>query len=137
METLFTLQVQVANASNVTSDCYGRLPAYLNGGSSSAQWQLVAVELVPSLTVTADNTNTRIYTVYGKDGSTAQATRSTDADASPAGTTLTLAVAESLDLTGGSNAIFLPGDEIKISAGGGGTEPADNNLFICIFKLLR
>lgn len=134
---LFPVYIHHVNASNVTSDLYGAVPSYLNGGSANAKWKLVAVQMTPSLTITADNTNTRIYTVYGKDGTTATATRSTDADASPAGTTITLAVTESLTLTGGANDIFLPGDEIKITSGGGGTEPADNTLFCCLFELQR
>lgn len=132
---LFTLQLQSANASNTTGDRYGVLPAFFNGGSSNAKWELVAVELVPSATVTADGTNYRTYTVYGKDGSNAQASRNTDSGGT--GTTITAGTAEALTVTGGSNAIFLPGDEIKITSGGSGTEPADDNLWICIFQLKR
>lgn len=135
--TVWPVEVRHSNASNATSSRYGRLPAWLNGGSADADWQLVAVEMVPNATIAEDATNYREYTVYGQDGTTAQATRSTDSDTSSSDLSITAGTAESLTVTGGDNAIFHPGDEIKITSGGGGTEPADDASFVCIFKLLR
>lgn len=129
--------VLVANtlgASDTAGVSYVCLPAVLNGGSSNAKWKLVGLDLMPNITQSASDTNYRTYEVYGVDGSTAQSSRATNV----AGGALTAGTRYSQTLTGGSNAIFLPGSVVKCSAGlGGGTEPAENTNWILTFELQR
>ena len=123
-----TLSGRLEAASNTAGVIYLPVPSGLSGN-----YQLVSINRVSNLAISAHDTDYRTFTVYGVDGSTAQATRATTV----AGGATVAGTGESLTPAGGANAIFLPGDEIKITSGGGGTEPADSTQFVCIFKLLR
>lgn len=136
MARLDTL-VLVANtlgASDTAGVSYVALPSVLNDGSTDAKWLLVGLTLCPNITQSASDTNYRTYEVYGVDGSTAQSSRATNV----AGGALTAGTKYVQTLTGGANAVFLPGSVVKCSAGlGGGTEPAENTNWILTFELLR
>lgn len=131
---VLTLSMPLACASDTAGVRYSVVPPIYNDGSANAKWQLVGAVIVPSVTVSTHASNYRTYTVYGKDLTTAQATHTTN---SSGGEALTAGTAKVLTLTGGDNALFLPGDEVYIGSAEAGTGPADDNLFVLTFKLLR
>lgn len=122
------LQVHIVAASNTAGVGYATLPSGLSG-----KYQLVSVDRVSNLAITANDTDYRTFTVYGADKSTAQATRVTTV----AGGSTVAGTPESLTLTGGSNAIFEPGDAVRVAAAEAGTGPACDETFTGLFKKIR
>lgn len=130
----FVLPLKTIGASDTAKDGWGVIPPSFNGGSANAKWKLVGIDVVPQITQAASDSNYRTYKVYGKDLTNAQATRATNV----AGGALTAGTNYPLSPSGGANAIFLPGDEVRVeSATGGGTEPADETNWYLTFELQR
>lgn len=123
-----TLSLDVAAASNTPGHGYVTLPSSLTG-----TYELVSVDRVSNVAITADNTNYRTFTVYGADKSTAQATRVTTV----AGGSTVAGTPEELTLTGGSNAVFSPGGAIYVAAAVAGTGPACFETFSFGLRKLR
>ena len=131
---ILVLQLRTIGASDTAKDGWSVLPPIFNAGSSNAKWLLVGADIIPQITQAASDTNYRTYKVYGKDLTTAQSTRATNV----AGGALTAGTNYPQTLTGGSNAVFLPGDEVRVESGtGGGTEPADETQWVLTFELQR
>lgn len=122
------LQVHIVAASNTAGVGYATLPTGLSG-----KYQLVSVDRVSNLAISASDTDYRTFTVYGVNKSTAQATRVTTV----AGGATVAGTPESLTLTGGSNAIFEPGDAWYVGAAEAGTGPACDETFTGLFKKIR
>ena len=122
------LQVRVTAASNTAGLCYATLPTGLSG-----KYQLVSVDRVSIVAITADNTDYRTFTVYGVDKTTAQASRVTTV----AGGSTVAGTPESLAVTGGANAIFEPGDALYVAGAEAGTGPACDEVFTALFKKIR
>lgn len=122
------LQVHIVAASNTAGVGYSTLPTGLSG-----KYQLVSVNRVSNLAISASDTDYRTFTVYGVNKSTAQATRVTTV----AGGATVAGTPESLTLTGGSNAIFEPGDAWYVGAAEAGTGPACDETFTGLFKKIR
>lgn len=123
-----TILINVAAASNTAGVGYGCLPTGITG-----EYQLVSVDRVSNVAITADNTDYRTFTVYGADKSTAQATRVTTV----AGGSTVAGTPESLTVTGGANAMFSAGEAIRIAAAEAGTGPACDETFTCHLVKVR
>lgn len=117
-----TLPIHIIAASNTAGVGHVCLPTGITG-----EYELVSVDRVSNLAITASDTDYRTFTVYGADKSTAQASRVTTV----AGGATVAGTPESLAVTGGANAIFEPGEAIKIAAAEAGTGPACDEAFTC------
>lgn len=115
-----SLMLSITGASNTAAVRYVCLPTGLTGN-----YRLTSVDRVSNLAITASDTDYRTFTVYGKDKTTAQATRVTTV----AGGATVAGTPESLTLTGGSNAVFVAGDAIYVGAAEAGTGPACDETF--------
>lgn len=123
-----TVTIPILAASNTALTRYGVVPSSLTGS-----YQLVGADLVNNVLITADGTDYRTITLNGVDGTTAQAARVTDV----AGGNLAAGAVEALTLTGGSNAIFEPGDAIKVVCTEAGTGPAIDCSVVCHLVKVR
>lgn len=116
------LTIPILAASNTALTRYGVVPSTLTG-----EYELVGADLVNNVAITADGTDYRTLTLYGADGSTSQAARVTDV----AGGSLAAGDVEALTLTGGANAMFEPGEAIKVACTEAGTGPAIDCMIVC------
>lgn len=115
-----TLRLNIIAASNTAGVGYACLPTGLTGN-----YRLISVDRVSNVAISASDTDYRTFTVYGKDKSTAQASRVTTV----AGGETVAGTPESLTVTGGSNAVFVAGDAIRVAAAEAGTGPACDESF--------
>ena len=122
------LQVRVTAASNTAGLGYATLPTGLSG-----KYQLVSVDRVSIVAITASDTDYRTFTVYGVDKTTSQASRVTTV----AGGSTVAGTPESLTVTGGSNAVFTAGSAIYVGAAEAGTGPACDETFTFMLEKLR
>jgi hypothetical protein len=123
-----TLSLNIIAASNTAGVGYVCLPTGITG-----EYQLVSVDRVSNLAITASDTDYRTFTVYGADKTTAQASRVTTV----AGGATVAGTPESLAVTGGANAMFSAGEAIHIAAAEAGTGPACNEGFTCHLVKVR
>lgn len=120
MTDTLTLSLNIIAASNTAGLGYVCLPTAITG-----EYQLVSVDRVSNIAITASDTDYRTFTVYGADKTTAQATRVTTV----AGGSTVAGTPESLTVTGGANAMFSAGEAIYVAAAEAGTGPAINESF--------
>lgn len=120
--------IPILAASNTALTRYGVVPSNLTGS-----YRLVGADLVNNVAITADASDYRTLTLYGVDGSTAQAARVTDV----AGGDLAAGDVEALTLAGGANAIFTPGAAIKLACTEAGTGPAIDCSVVCHLVKVR
>ena len=125
---VLALSLRVSAPSNAPGLGYVTVPSGLTG-----EYELISCDRVSNLAITASDTDYRTFTVYGVNGSTAQASRVTTV----AGGSIVAGTVETLTLTGGANAVFTPGDAIYVGAAEAGTGPAFDETFSFLLRKLR
>ena len=97
--------------------------------------ELSEVRIVAGTTSTAHNDNHVIITIKGANGTTALATRSTDANGG--GSTLTAGTLENLGIADASQAVFTSAQKIHVESVQAGSGVAVNATLCFVFKPAR